>query len=34
MNPTMTLMAVLFWLGLGFATFVLLVLGSGTGFWK
>jgi hypothetical protein len=34
MNPTMTLMAVLFWLGLGFATFVLLVLGYGTGFWK
>jgi hypothetical protein len=33
MNPTMTGLAVLFWLGLGFATFVLLVLGYGTGFW-
>jgi hypothetical protein len=34
MNPTMTGLAVLFWLGLGFVTFVLLVLGYGTGFWK
>ena len=33
MNPTSTLMSVLFWLGLGFATFVVLVLGYGTGFW-
>jgi hypothetical protein len=33
MNPTMTGLAVLFWLGLGFATFVLLILGYGTGFW-
>jgi hypothetical protein len=33
MNPTMTGLAVLFWLGLGFATFVILVLGYGTGFW-
>lgn len=33
MEPTMTALAVLFWLGLGFATFVLLVLGYGTGFW-
>lgn len=33
MNPTSTLLSVLFWLGLGFATFVILVLGYGTGFW-
>ena len=33
MNPTSTPMAILFWLGLAFATFVLLVLGYGTGFW-
>jgi len=33
MNPTSTFFAVLFWLGLGAATFVLLVLGYGTGFW-
>jgi len=33
MEPTMTALAVLFWLGLGFTTFVLLVLGYGTGFW-
>jgi hypothetical protein len=33
MNPSSTAMAVLFWLGLGFLTFVLLVLGYGTGFW-
>ena len=33
MNPTSTLMSVLFWLGLAFATFVILVLGYGTGFW-
>jgi hypothetical protein len=33
MNPTSTAMAVLFWLGLGALTFVLLVLGYGTGFW-
>jgi len=33
MEPTLTALAVLFWLGLGFATFVLLVLGYGTGFW-
>jgi hypothetical protein len=32
-NPTSTSMAVLFWLGLGALTFVLLVLGYGTGFW-
>jgi hypothetical protein len=34
MNPTSRLMAVLFWGGLGFLTFVLLVVGYGTGFWK
>jgi len=34
MEPTMTGLAVLFWLGLGLTTFVLLVLGYGTGFWK
>jgi hypothetical protein len=34
MNPTATPMAVLFWLGLGALTFVLLVAGYGSGFWK
>jgi hypothetical protein len=33
MNPTSTRMAVAFWLGLAAATFVVLVLGYGTGFW-
>jgi hypothetical protein len=33
MDPTSTAMAVLFWLGLGGLTFVLLVAGYGTGFW-
>jgi len=33
MEPTSTAMAVLFWLGLGALTFVLLVAGYGTGFW-
>jgi hypothetical protein len=33
MNPTSTPLAILFWLGLGALTFVLLVLGYGTGFW-
>jgi hypothetical protein len=33
MNPTSTPLAVLFWLGLAALTFVLLVLGYGTGFW-
>jgi hypothetical protein len=33
MNPTSTFMAVLFWLSLAAATFVLLVLGYATGFW-
>jgi hypothetical protein len=34
MNPTSTAMAVLFWLGLGALTFVLLVVGYGTKFWS
>ena len=34
MNPTSTFMSVLFWLGLAAVTFVLLVLGYGTGFWR
>jgi hypothetical protein len=34
MYPTSTFMSVLFWLGLAVATFVLLVLGYGTGFWS
>lgn len=34
MNPTSKLMSVLFWLGLGALTFVVLVLGYGTGFWR
>jgi hypothetical protein len=34
MNPTSTWMAVAFWVGLGVLTFVLLVLGYGTGFWQ
>lgn len=33
MNPTSSAMAVLFWLGLGALTFVLLVAGYATGFW-
>ena len=33
MEPTSTAMAVLFWLGLGALTFILLVAGYGTGFW-
>jgi hypothetical protein len=34
MNPTSTAMAVLFWLGLGALTFVILVAGYGSGFWR
>ena len=34
MQPTSRLMSVLFWLGLGALTFVVLVLGYGTGFWS
>jgi len=33
MNPTSVIRSVLFWLGLGVLTFVVLVLGYGTGFW-
>jgi hypothetical protein len=33
MNPTSRFRSVLFWLALGAATFVVLVLGYGTGFW-
>jgi hypothetical protein len=33
MNPTSVLMSVLFWLGLGALTFLILVVGYGTGFW-
>ena len=34
MNPTSTPLAILFWIGLGLATFVLLLIGYGTGFWS
>jgi hypothetical protein len=34
MNPTSRLRSVLFWLALGAATFVVIVLGYGTGFWR
>ena len=34
MNPTSRLKSVLFWLSLGAVTFVVLVAGYGTGFWK
>ena len=33
MNPTSTPLAVLFWLGLGALTFLVLVVGYGTKFW-
>ena len=33
MNPTRTAVSVAFWLFLGLLTFVVLVLGYGTGFW-
>jgi hypothetical protein len=33
MRPTSTLVSVMFWLSLAGATFVLLVLGYGIGFW-
>lgn len=33
MNPTDKVRSVLLWLGLAAATFVVLVLGYGTGFW-
>jgi hypothetical protein len=34
MNPTSSWMAVLFWLGLGALTFVVLVVGYATKFWS
>ena len=34
MNPTSTPLAVLFWVGLGALTFVLLVAGYGLHFWR
>ena len=34
MNPTSRFRSVLFWLALGAATFVVLLVGYGTGFWK
>ena len=34
MNPTSRFRSVLFWLSLGALTFVVLVAGYGTGFWK
>lgn len=33
MNPTSSRASVLFWLGLGALTFLLVVVGYGTGFW-
>ena len=33
MNPTSRFMSVLFWLGLAIVTFVILVVGYGSGFW-
>ncbi len=33
MDPTSTARSILFWLGLGAATFAILVVGYGTGFW-
>ena len=33
MNPTSRFMSVVFWLGLGGVTFILIVLGYATGFW-
>ena len=34
MNPTSTWLAVAFWVGLGALTFVVLVVGYGSTFWK
>ena len=34
MNPTSRFQSVLFWLGLGFVTFIVLVIGYSTGFWS
>jgi len=34
MNPTSTFRSILFWVALGALTFVLLIVGYGTGFWS
>jgi hypothetical protein len=34
MNPTSRFRSVLFWIGLGAVTFLLLVVGYGSGFWN
>ena len=34
MRPTSRVIAVLFWLSLAFATFVVIVVGYGIGFWQ
>jgi len=34
MDPTSTARSILFWLGLGVATFAVIVVGYGTGFWS
>ena len=34
MNPTSRFRSVMFWLALGALTFIVLVLGYGTGFWS
>jgi hypothetical protein len=34
MNPTSRFRSVLFWLGLAFVTFAILVAGYGSGFWS
>ena len=34
MRPTSRVIAVLFWVGLAFATFVLIAVGYGIGFWQ
>jgi hypothetical protein len=34
MNPVSTLMSVAFWVSLAVLTFVILVIGYGTGFWS
>ena len=33
MNPTGTAISILFWIGLAALTFIVLVVGYGTGFW-
>ena len=34
MNPTSKVISILFWLGLGAATFAVIVAGYGSGFWN